>query len=135
MKLISLCCILIFSSCVSSSSNFRNTYYGKNSKKSSVEITESTILGDASFYGEKYQGRKTANGEIFDMYGYTCAHKTLPFGTKLKVTYLKTNESVIVRVNDRGPFIGNRILDLTKQAATDIGLANDGVGKVKIEIL
>ena len=135
MKLILFCSILMFISCVSSKSNFRNTYYGNNSQKSSEEITESTIFGDASFYGQKYQGRKTANGEIFDMYAYTCAHKTLPFGTKLKVTYLKTNESVIVRVNDRGPFIGNRILDLTKQAAIDIGLANDGVGKVKIEIL
>ena len=69
MKLIFLCSILMFISCVSSKSNFRNTYYGKNSQRSSEEITESTIFGDASFYGQKYQGRKTANGELFDMYG------------------------------------------------------------------
>lgn len=127
--------LLFLLSCASTTTNFRNTYYGKSSHRSISDDDRKIIVGMASFYGKKYQGRKTANGETFDMYDYTCAHKTLPFGTKLKVTYLKTKESVVVRVNDRGPFIGNRIIDLTRQAAKDIGLLNDGVGKVKIEIL
>ncbi|MCB0278366.1 MAG: septal ring lytic transglycosylase RlpA family protein [Calditrichaeota bacterium] len=89
----------------------------------------------ASFYAEKYHGRKTANGETFNMNDLTAAHKTLAFNTRLRVTYLKTKKSVIVRVNDRGPFVGNRVLDLSRAAAIEIGLFDDGVGEVLIEIL
>lgn len=89
----------------------------------------------SSYYGRKFHGRPTASGEIFDMYGETAAHKELPLGTILKVTYLKTGKSVIVKVNDRGPFIAGRDLDLSYGAARKIGLLADGVGKVKVTVI
>jgi len=89
----------------------------------------------ASFYGEEFHGRLTSNGELFDMYGYTAAHKYLPFGTRLKVTNPANGRSVIVVVNDRGPFIPGRDLDLSYGAARKIGLVNDGVAKVKVKVL
>jgi len=89
----------------------------------------------ASWYGPKFNGRPTASGEKFDMYAMTCAHKEFTFGTRLRVTYLKTGKSVVVTVNDRGPFIRGRGLDLSYAAAKDIGLIKEGVGKVKIQYL
>ena len=74
------------------------------------------ITGKASYYGENHHGRKTASGEIFNMYKYTAAHKYLKFGTIIKVTSLETDKSVIVRINDRGPYIKGRDLDLSKTA-------------------
>ena len=91
--------------------------------------------GDASWYGDKYQGKPTASGEPFDMYAYTAANRTLPFGTVIKVTNLKNNKSVQVRVNDRGPTQESRIVDLSYQAAKDIGLLHDGVVPVKVETI
>jgi rare lipoprotein A len=89
--------------------------------------------GKASYYGEDFHGKKTASGEVFNMWDYTCAHKTLPFNTKLKVTNLKNKKTVIVRVNDRGPFVRGRIIDLSFAAAKKIGMIKDGIIKVKIE--
>lgn len=94
-----------------------------------------SFAGAASWYGGKFHGRKTANGERFNQDGLTAAHRTLPFGTKLRVTYPKTGKSVVVRVNDRGPFAGKRILDLSRGAAKSIGMINSGVAKVNVEIL
>lgn len=91
--------------------------------------------GMASYYGSKFHGRKTASGEIFNKWDYTCAHKKLPFGTKLKVTNLKNKKSVIVRINDRGPFIKGRIIDLSYAAAKKIKMIKQGTAKVKIEIV
>ncbi len=87
----------------------------------------------ASWYGKKFNGRTTASGEKFDMYAMTCAHRTLMFGTKLRVTNPDNNRSVIVRVNDRGPFIRGRGLDLSYGAAKKIGMVQKGVARVKIE--
>ncbi len=89
----------------------------------------------ASWYGQKFHGRQTASGERYDMYGMTAAHKTLVFGTKLRVTNPDTRLSVTVVVNDRGPFIRGRDLDLSYGAAKAIGLAGKGVGRVKVEHL
>jgi len=89
----------------------------------------------ASFYGEEFDGRHTSNGEIFDMHGNSAAHKTLPFGTVLKVTYPPTGKSVTVIINDRGPFIPGRDLDLSYGAAKEIGLTGDGVGKVEVIVV
>jgi rare lipoprotein A len=125
--------IMLLISCGSSAS-LRNKYH-KNQDLHKIEQDGKIIRGVASYYAEKYHGRTTANGEVFDMNALTCAHKKLPFNTKLKVTYLKTSKSVVVRVNDRGPFKKNRILDLSKEAAKVIGLFEDGVGEVLIEIL
>ncbi|MBP7346369.1 MAG: hypothetical protein RL135_1164 [Bacteroidota bacterium] len=88
--------------------------------------------GMASFYADKYVGRKTSNGEKFKQNKLTAAHKTLPFGTKVKVTNLSNGQSVKVRINDRGPFIQGRIIDLSKKAAKKIDLVNAGVTKVTI---
>jgi rare lipoprotein A len=89
----------------------------------------------ASWYGPKFHGRLTASGERFDMNALTCAHKRLSFGTVLRVTYVKTGRSVRVVVNDRGPFVRGRDLDLSRAAARHIGLDADGVGKVLVEVL
>ena len=89
--------------------------------------------GFASFYAEDFDGKKTANGEIFNMSDYTAAHPTLAFGTYLRVTNIKNNYSIVVRVNDRGPFVKNRIIDLTEAAARRIGSYMHGVTPVKVE--
>lgn len=90
----------------------------------------------ASYYAQPYHGRKTASGEVYNMYDYTCAHRTLPFGTKVRVTNLKNNKSVVLRVNDRGPFVKGRTVDLSKQAYLDIThKKNIGILDVKLEIL
>ena len=91
--------------------------------------------GLASWYGGKFQGRRTANGEIFDTEQLTAAHKTLPFGTRVKVTSLETGQSVIVRINDRGPFVEGRVIDLSRAAAARIGIAGRGVGPVRVEVV
>lgn len=89
-------------------------------------------IGNASYYSDYYEGRTTANGETFRQSKVTAAHKTLPFGTKVEVTNLKNHKSIVVRINDRGPFVKGRIIDLTKSAAKEIGMLSDGVSKVKI---
>lgn len=89
--------------------------------------------GVASYYNDKYHQQPTANGELYDKGAMTAAHKELPFGTMIKVTRLDNDKSVIVRVNDRGPFKDGRIVDLSKAAAEKIGLIKDGVTNVKIE--
>ena len=89
----------------------------------------------ASYYHHKFNGRKTANGEIFSNNKLTAAHKTLPFGTLVKVTNLSNNKSVIVEINDRGPFIKGRTIDLSKKAFTLISDKDKGIVKVKTEII
>jgi len=91
--------------------------------------------GEATWYGEQFEGRRTSSGERFDSDGYTAAHRTLPFGTRLRVTALWSGASVEVTVNDRGPYHGDRILDLSQAAAREIGLESKGVGTVKVEIV
>jgi len=92
-----------------------------------------TETGYASYYGDKFDGSRTANGEIFRQSGLTAAHKKLPFGTYVKVTNLSNNKSVVVRINDRGPFVRGRIIDLSKLAARQIDMMGAGVVKVWIE--
>lgn len=91
--------------------------------------------GVASYYGKRFHGRTTANGERFNMHALTAAHRSLPFGTRVKVTYPSTGRSVTVRINDRGPFVGNRTIDLSRGAAAAIGMVDAGVAKVKLEIV
>jgi len=101
--------------------------------RKSIPAGESgTETGLASFYSESYNGKKTANGEIYNSSGLTAAHKKLPFGTKVKVTNLSNGKTVKVRINDRGPFITGRIIDLTRKAAGKLDMINEGVVKVKI---
>lgn len=99
-----------------------------------VAIVSSTV-GSASWYGPGFNGRRTANGETFNQYALTAAHRTLPFGTRVMVTNLYTGRQVVVRINDRGPYSGNRVIDLSKGAAAEIGLISSGVGTVQIDVL
>lgn len=92
-----------------------------------------TEEGVASWYGKDFHGKKTANGEIYDMRGMTAAHKILPFGTQLKVTNLDNNRSITVRVNDRGPFVANRVIDLTHSGAEKLDMLGCGTARVRLE--
>ncbi|MDD2382997.1 MAG: septal ring lytic transglycosylase RlpA family protein [Sulfurospirillaceae bacterium] len=91
--------------------------------------------GVASWYGKDFHGKKTSNGEVYNMNDMTAAHKTLPMNTMLKVTNLKNNKSIVVRVNDRGPFVGSRIIDLSYNAATRLDLVAHGTGPVGLEVI
>ena len=103
-------------------------------KKAPLSVRK-VAVGEASWYGPKFHGRTTASGEPFDMNRMTAAHRTLPFGTRIRVINEKNGKSVVVRINDRGPFAGSRIIDLSRAAAEKIGLRGQGVGVVKLEVL
>ncbi len=92
-------------------------------------------MGIASWYGSEFHGRRTSSGEIYDQYGLTAAHRSLPFGTKVKVTFLRTEKSIEVIINDRGPLKRERIIDLSRAAAEAIGLKPYGIGLVRVEVI
>jgi rare lipoprotein A len=92
-----------------------------------------TQVGMASWYGKSHHGKTTANGEAFDMNALTAAHRTLPFGIVVRVTNLATKRMVKVRINDRGPYVEGRVIDLSARAARDLGMADNGVAQVRIE--
>lgn len=96
---------------------------------------DSTFTGRASWYGPGFHGNHTASGEVFNQYALTAAHRTLPFGTRVRVTNVNNNRYVVVRINDRGPFSHGRVLDLSAGAAREIGLHSAGVGTVRVEVL
>jgi rare lipoprotein A len=92
-------------------------------------------VGIASWYGPGFDGNHTANGEVYDMNGVSAAHKTLPFGTVVRVFEFDTGRSIVVRINDRGPFVDGRIIDLSKGAAAELGIINKGITKVGLRIV
>ena len=91
--------------------------------------------GIASWYGANFQGRPTASGEPFDVAKHTAAHRTLPFGTMVRVRCVETRKTVVVRINDRGPFTAGRVIDLSEAAARDLGMIQAGIIPVELEIL
>ncbi|ADC61237.1 septal ring lytic transglycosylase RlpA family protein [Allochromatium vinosum] len=91
--------------------------------------------GIASFYHDSLHGRKTASGQVYDKRRLSAAHRTLPLGTKIRVTDTRTGRSVIVRVNDRGPFAKGRIVDLSKEAAKELGIVDRGIARVDLKVL
>ena len=101
---------------------------------SASQAASSQEIGMASYYADKFQGRSTASGEKYDKGKMTCAHRTYTFGTLLKVTRLDNQKSVVVRVNDRGPHVSGRVVDVSKAAAKELGMLKDGVVKVKVEV-
>lgn len=117
-------------------SNISNSNSNSNAYKP-IEFDKSTLqtTGLASYYADKFVGRMTANGEIYSHDLLTAAHRTLPFGTYVKVTNIKDNSEVIVRINDRGPFVDGRIIDLSKEAARKLNILSRGVVEVIIEIV
>ena len=90
-------------------------------------------MGLASFYGDEFQGRTTASGARYDKHALTCAHPSAPFGTRLRVTDLETGRSVVVTVNDRGPFAPGRVIDLSRAAARKLGMIQRGLARVRVE--
>jgi rare lipoprotein A len=107
---------------------------GGASEKGSSE-SPANLDGIASYYGKEHHGKKTANGETFDMFKLTAAHRSLPFGTQVRVTNLSNQRSVIVRINDRGPYYQGRIIDLSQAAAERLEMIKSGITQVKVEVL
>ncbi len=91
--------------------------------------------GTASFYGSRHHGKRTASGEPFNQNGLTAAHRTLPFGTRVKVTNLKNERSVVVRINDRGPHTRGRLIDISKAAAQQLDMIRSGTARVRVQSL
>jgi peptidoglycan lytic transglycosylase len=92
-----------------------------------------TVVGTASWYGEDFHGKRTANGETFDMNSFSAAHPSLPLPSNVRVTNLENHRSVVVRVNDRGPFVSGRVIDVSAKTAKALGFYDDGLSKVKVE--
>ena len=107
----------------------------KNKKNKSLKKHRKVLKGVSSFYAEDFHGKLTANGEIYDMYGLTAAHKTMPLNTICRVTNLENNKSLILRINDRGPYIKGRILDCSYGAAKKLDFIKQGTTMVKIEVI
>ncbi len=126
-------CISILVSCTSSP-RYGTTKKGKGTSQT-LKVRNKELIGVSSYYGKDFHGKLTANGEVFDMYGITAAHKTLPLNTVIRVTNLDNNRSIILRVNDRGPFVKGRILDCSYGAAVKLDFVNQGTTKVKIEVI
>ena len=98
-----------------------------------IGFAQSAETGLASFYSDKFEGKKTASGELYKGSKMTAAHRTLSFGTRVRVTNLSNSKSVVVTVNDRGPFVKNRVIDLSRAAAEKLGYIEEGVAEVKVE--
>jgi rare lipoprotein A len=107
--------------------------HAMHSKKQTSPRTHTPEIGEASYYGSRLEGRRTANGEIYRPNLFTCAHRSLPWGTQLRITNLENGKSVAVRVNDRGPFVRGRIVDLSQAAARKLGILKSGHAKVRIQ--
>ena len=101
----------------------------------SVIPKEEREIGVASWYGQEFQGNTTASGETFDSNEFTAAHLTLPFGTTIRVTNLKNNKNILLRVNDRGPHIGRRLIDVSWAAAKRLGFVHSGTTPVRVEVV
>ncbi|MGF1550448.1 MAG: septal ring lytic transglycosylase RlpA family protein [Sphingomonadaceae bacterium] len=105
-------------------------------ERPAVAAGESELgAGEASYYGAAFAGRPTASGEIFDPAKLTAAHRTLPLGSLVRVTHVESGRSVVVRINDRGPYHGDRVIDLSRAAADEIGLAAAGTGHVRLSLI
>lgn len=132
MKIISIVSSLVFLVLLIGCQKEETT---KTSENTSPEETKGAVVkqqGQASWYGPGFHGKTTANGETYNQNTMTAASTTLPLGTTAKVTNVETGKSVTVKVNDRGPYVVNRVMDLSKAAANKIGIKDKGVGKVKI---
>jgi rare lipoprotein A len=110
------------------------TMTGQNNRPRNAQKPKAYQTGTASWYGEDFQGKTTASGEPYDMRDFTAAHPTLPLGTLVKVTNLRNNKAVVVRINDRGPVVDGRIIDLSYNAAKTLGFQDRGLQKVRLDI-
>ena len=130
--------ILFLFNCTSSPRYGSGDYLPKNNSTSKISKNfknKKILIGESSYYADDFHGKITANGETYDMYGLTAAHKTLPLNTIIKVTNLSNKKTAILRVNDRGPYAKGRILDCSYGAAIKLGFLDQGVTRVKIEVI
>ena len=136
-KIILLIIIFLFVSCGSSIAygDYVNTTGMSRKQIESIKNHPKTQIGIASYYRKKFHKKRTANGEIFNMYKVSAAHKSYPLGTKVRVTNLENGKSLKLVINDRGPFVSGRIIDLSYKAARKLGFVNQGTVKVRIDVL
>jgi rare lipoprotein A len=136
-KKILLTIIFLLISCGSSIAygDYVNTTGMSRKQIESIKNHPKTQIGIASYYGKKFHKKRTANGEIFNMYKVSAAHKSYPLGTKVRVTNLENGKSLKLVINDRGPFVSGRIIDLSYKAARKLGFVNQGTVKVRIDVL
>lgn len=136
-KKILLTIIILLVSCGSSIAygDYVNTTGMSRKQIESIKNHPKTQIGIASYYGKKFHKKRTANGEIFNMYKVSAAHKSYPLGTKVRVTNLENGKSLKLVINDRGPFVSGRIIDLSYKAARKLGFVNQGTVKVRIDVL
>lgn len=130
--------ILFLFNCSSSPRYGSGNYLPKNNSTSNISKNfknKKIFIGESSYYADDFHGKITANGETYDMYGLTAAHKTLPLNTIIKVTNLSNKKTAILRINDRGPYAKGRILDCSYGAAIKLGFLDQGVTRVKIEVI
>lgn len=125
-----LLCVLVLTGCGTSSPRFSSS-----PRPPSRDVPVHQLTGVASYYAHEFDGKATASGEVYDMHQLTAAHRTLPFNSLVRVTNQQTGESVVVRINDRGPFKSDRVIDLSLAAAQRIGLIAQGTGPVRLEVL
>ncbi len=135
-----LICVLLVSGCgkevVSPYKSYNRPYTVRGRTYTPMESSAGySETGVASWYGDDFHGKQTANGEIYNMYAFTAAHKLLPLGTKVRVVNLDNGRSVNLRVNDRGPFVRGRIIDVSRAAASKLGMLNTGTARVRVETL
>ena len=134
-----MCCwaaaVFLIGGCASSPRFTKDRGSERTREEASPSKSLKTIEGIASYYADDFNGKKTANGEVYDMYKMTAAHRSFPFNTKVKVTNLENKRSIIVRINDRGPFKLDRIIDLSLAAATQLGMKGSGTAKVRLEVV
>ena len=130
--------ILVYFSCTNSpryGSSVSSKTTTKNKSLKTMKRVPKVITGISSYYGTDFHGKLTANGEVYDMYGLTAAHKEMPLNTVARVTNLDNGRSLILRINDRGPYIDGRILDCSYGAAKKLGFINEGTANVEIKII
>ena len=135
--IISLSGVILVVNC---SNSPRYTTGGRNRSKAVKKVNSTAkakkiLKGVSSYYGEDFHGKLTANGEVYDMYGLTAAHKTLPLNTIVRVTNMENEKSLILRINDRGPYVKGRMLDCSYGAALKLGFIGNGTTKVKVEVI
>ncbi len=131
--------VLFFITCLLGSCTpqvlYTSKHEGAETKKYKNKTRSNIQSGVASYYADKFHGRKTSNGETYNMNAFTAAHPTLPFGTRVTVTNVKNSKSVTLRINDRGPFVKNRIIDVSLAAAKQLDMLGTGTAEVTIEVL
>lgn len=132
-----IACLFLFMNSCAQSPRYRGPGPKPKAKSLSTKkaVHKKSMTGVSSYYAEDFHGKLTANGEVYDMYGLTAAHKTLPLNTIVRVTNLSNDKSLILRINDRGPYVKGRILDCSYGAALKLGFIAQGTTKVKIDVI